>query len=126
MVSSIAFSQIDYQLEVLCEFDEPNNFVTTVLSPSALKQAQNSQHADITVLRDRMNGCEQSLDLPCLIHGASSNRRQESGYAQAEGSWVSADGQLVNFVYQQSINDHSSNCWIYLADCGDASLRYGL
>ena len=108
-----------------CEFDAPNNFITTVLSPSALGllQAQSSQFAYLRVLRDRMYRCEQSLELPCLIDGAGLNRGQMSEYAEAVGSWVSATEQVVNFVYQQSINGTSSNCWISSTDCSDASLR---
>ena len=114
---------LDYQLEIFCDFDAPNNLVTTELSPSALTQDQQPQFTYITALRDRMDGCEQILNLPCLIDGASLNRGQMSGYAKAEGSWVSASGQVLNFVYQQSINGTSSNCWIYPIDCRDASLR---
>ena len=114
---------LDHQLEVFCEFDAPNNLVTTELPRSALLQYQQPQFAYITTLRDRMDGCEQILNLPCLIDGASFNRGQMSRYAAAEGSWVSASGQVVNFVYQQSINGTSSNCWIYPTDCRDESLR---
>ena len=101
-----------------------NNFVTTVFLPATLTENEQPQFSHMLALRDRMDGCEQSLELPCLINGASLNRGQMSGYAQAEGSWVSATGQVVNFVYQQSINGTSSNCWIYPTDCKDASLRY--
>ena len=120
----LSLFSLDYQLEVFCEFDAANSLVTTELSPSVLTQNQQPQFTYITALRDRMDGCQQILKLPCLIDGASLNRGQMSGYAEAEGSWVSPTGQVVNFIYQQSINGTSSNCWIYPTDCTDASLRY--
>ena len=120
----LSLSELGDHLEVICEFDAPNDFVTTTLSPTLSMQIRQSQFAYMSVLGNRMDGCEQSLEPPCLIDGATLNRGQMSGYAQAEGSWVSAAGQVVNFVYQQSINGTSSNCWIYPKDCRDSFTRY--